>query len=521
MQSALVRRDAVMLNDPMRTHSRATAVGAILGVLGLVGFVIFGLISPQPTVPGNGSIVIGQESGTVYAVVGNPVKLIPTFNLASARLLLMAQSLSGQAAAGGQSSNGQPAAPAAAAAVVNATVVSDDQLRNIPRGRLSGIPDGPQLLPTTSQRISNNWAVCDSIVLDPHMPVQTSPNKIETTVFAGVPSSAMGTELAPKDALLAKADNGKTYLIYRQPAKADQTGDNTVRAEIDQDTPAVTSALALTATARQISMGLLNAIPEVAKLTPPQIPGAGGPASSMNGMRVGDVFSIAPAGSIEYWVVLQNGVQQVSPAVSDIIRAAAKEGGQDAVTQLSLDRMVGVRKVVSGDADFLPVDDFPQQVPNVRNPEDQSQVSCLGWSLTGDSANPTPHTTVYVGDTLPGPKPSQAVAIGQKSPDGNRIDKFYMPSGFGAVVQSATGKDSFGKGPIELISDRGLRYGVPDINTAKGLGLDNMSPAPDSIISLLPTGASLNMQASLQTFDSVPIDPNAGTYQTASPQPAG
>jgi type VII secretion protein EccB len=521
MQSALVRRDAVMLNDPMRTHSRATAVGAILGVLGLVGFVIFGLISPQPTVPGSGSIVIGQESGTVYAVVGNPIKLIPTFNLASARLLLMAQSLGSQAAAGSQPANGQPAASPAPAAVVNATVVSDDQLRNIPRGRLSGIPDGPQLLPTASQRISNNWAVCDSIQLNTSTPDQTSPNKIETTVFAGVPTSGMGGELAPNDALLAKAANGKTYLIYRQPAKADQTGANTVRAEVDQDNPAVTTALSLNMTGRQISMALLNAIPEVAKLTPPQIPNVGGPpANSMNGLRVGDVFSISPAGSIEYWVVLQNGVQQVSAAVSDIIRAA-KAGGQDTVTQLSLDRMVGVRKIEAGDPDFLPVDDFPQQVPNVRNPADQSQVSCLGWSLTGDPANPTPHTAVYVGDTLPGPKNSQAISVGQASPDGSRIDKFFMPSGFGAVVQSATGKDSFGKGPIELISDRGLRYGVPDINTAKGLGLDNMAPAPDSIISLLPTGASLNMQAALQTFDSVPIDPKAGTYPTAPPQPAG
>ena len=34
MQSALVRRDAVMLHDPMRNHSRATAVGVVLGVVG-------------------------------------------------------------------------------------------------------------------------------------------------------------------------------------------------------------------------------------------------------------------------------------------------------------------------------------------------------------------------------------------------------------------------------------------------------------------------------------------------------
>jgi len=91
MQSALVRRDAVMLHDPMRTHTRATIVGVVLGALGMIVFVVWGLLSPAPSVPEAGNIVIGEQSGTVYVVAGNPKKLIPTFNLASARLLLLSQ----------------------------------------------------------------------------------------------------------------------------------------------------------------------------------------------------------------------------------------------------------------------------------------------------------------------------------------------------------------------------------------------------------------------------------------------
>jgi hypothetical protein len=91
-----------------------------------------------------------------------------------------------------------------------------------------------------------------------------------------------------------------------------------------------------------------------------------------------------------------------------------------------------------------------------------------------------------------------------------------MQPGFAAVVQSATGKASFGKGPIQLISDRGIRYGVPDAKTADGIGLNNRQPAPESIISLLPTGASLNTQDVLREFDSVPIDPNAGAFPPAT-----
>jgi hypothetical protein len=38
MESALVRKDAVMLHEPMRHHLRAMAVGLILGMAGLVAF---------------------------------------------------------------------------------------------------------------------------------------------------------------------------------------------------------------------------------------------------------------------------------------------------------------------------------------------------------------------------------------------------------------------------------------------------------------------------------------------------
>ena len=46
MESALVRRDAVMLHEPMRHHLRATAVGLILAVLGLAAFFVLGRLHP-------------------------------------------------------------------------------------------------------------------------------------------------------------------------------------------------------------------------------------------------------------------------------------------------------------------------------------------------------------------------------------------------------------------------------------------------------------------------------------------
>src|SRR3569833_112444 len=232
MQSARVRRDAVMLHDPMRTHTRATIVGVVLGALGMIVFVVWGLLSPAPSVPEAGNIVIGELSGTVYVVMGNPKTLVPTFNLASARLLLLAQQKQSSAgSAGGATAAPAPAAPGAAA-VKNPTVVSDEQLKDIPRGKLTGIPDGPQLMPSDSQRISPNWAVCDQVLLDPSQP-NPDIGKTDTYVFNSVAPSGLGTELGEKEALLAAADNGKTYLIYRLPSTQNRQNANTVRAEID------------------------------------------------------------------------------------------------------------------------------------------------------------------------------------------------------------------------------------------------------------------------------------------------
>jgi type VII secretion protein EccB len=520
MQSALVRRDSVMLHDPMRTHSRATVVGVILGVLGAVVFVLWALLSPAPSVPGSGSIVIGQQSGTVYVVTGNPQKLIPTFNLASARLILLAQQSQGQ-------KGGGASATPASAPVVAPTVVSDDQLKNIPREKLTGIPDGPQLLPDASQRISPNWAVCDQVVLDPQLPQPDSVNRTDTTVIGGVAN--VGTELTNGQALLGDAGNGKVYLIYRLAPTQARPDADTVRAQVslDNDDP-VKAALQLPSKARKVSQAFLNAIPEVGQLVPPQVDGAGSaPQQNFEGLVVGDVFSTTPAGgNPDFWLITRTGIEKVSPAVADIIRVA-KNGSSSKILDLGLSAINGPKQLQKGDDGYVNVDDYPQQTPTVLDATQGSPVACMGWSY--DQAKNRAHTSVYVSSKMPAETlnadgSSKVQSVSTTGPNGLPITGFFMPPGFGAVVSSATESSAtFGKGPIQLISDRGLRYGVPDLNTAKALGLDNPLPAPESIIGLLPTGASLNTQNVLKQFDSVPIDPNAGSFpaQQAGQQSGG
>lgn len=221
-------------------------------------------------------------------------------------------------------------------------------------------------------------------------------------------------------------------------------------------------------------------------------------------------------------MVLQNGIQRVSPAVADLIRFSGSSAAAPRPQELPPNTITAIRQIQSGDADALKVDTMPNTIPTVLDPT-QTPVTCLGWNVVnpGDPTTEDQHTAVYMGTQLPVPADAKLIQIGQPSPDGLKIDNFYLPPGRGAVIRSATSKQSFATGPISLVTDRGLRYGVPDANTANALGLTDPRPAPDAIVRLLPTGASLNVQDAQRSYDSVPIAPDAGSFPAQQQRAAG
>ncbi|ETA66386.1 type VII secretion protein EccB, Actinobacterial [Haloechinothrix halophila YIM 93223] len=511
MNSALVRKDAVMLHDPLRTHTRATVVGVILAAVGLLGFMIFGILKPATQPPSDG-IVMGKESGQMYVKVADPEEmLIPTFNLASARLILMSRQSQGQ---GGD----VPADP------VEPVLVSDDNLKDIPRGRLQGIPGGPPLLPNDEQRISDEWAVCHYLPLDDRFNESVRLDKAketqQTAVLAGLPGSDLGTPLEKNEAIYVERLNGDRYLIYRPEENPNRKSDIVLAKVPDEES--VIEALKLDRhTPRPMSLGLTNAIPEVDPLEPPVPEGLDEPVSfDIDGRTavVGDVFSVTQAGgTVDYYVVLKDGKQQVTQAVANMLRH--EHSTETTIPQVSPDRLDEL-PTVSPD-DELPVDDYPDQIPTVLDPLKGSPATCLGWTLTGSGDNQESRTTLYVNNEIPFPEDEngkpERLRVGKANEDGIAVDYFYMPPGRAAVVNSATSEASFESGPIQLVSDRGLRYGIPDTETAAFLGLAERRPAPESILRLLPTGESLNVQAAARTFDSVDLPVNSGDYdgQTA------
>ncbi|MFT7836442.1 type VII secretion protein EccB [Saccharothrix sp. BKS2] len=515
MQSALVRRDAVMLHDPMRTHSRATGVGVLLGVVILIGFLIYGFFSPDPQVDDNTQIAISKETGQVYVVrQGNPRTLIPMTNLASARLLLLAQQQpdKSQSAVGGSDAPAGSAAQAGApqAAGGDPKLVTEKALAKLPKGRLTGIPDGPDVLPKTGDRIGADWSVCDALTLDESLNDPGSPGRFTTTVLAGY--SGGDQVLDGNQALLVRAgtDDKQAYLIYKAPVNSKVTSTSTVRAKVDLTQAEVLTALNLNnRRPRAISSGLLNAIPEAKPLVAPEIEGRDQPVTYVSNerLKVGDVIEVARTGADPvFYVALREGLQEISRAAGDLIRAKYAQGARP--RQVDIARTNNAQKV--SELDF---DDYPTEVPEVLQDNQNNRVICLGWQAKDmASANRSQHTRVTISPSLPIPSDVAPVDINQVGATGEVVSQFVMAPGKAAVVRSATSTQDFATGPIHLITGRGVKYGIPDTLTsgALGLGADGFVPGPESILRLLPNGPQLNRNDASRSWDSIPVPKENG-----------
>lgn len=513
MQSALIRRDPVMMHDPQRTHSRAMMVGAALAAVALAGFAVYGLLSPAPTLPDkDNTIVLSKQSGQMYVLSKNhdgDRKLTPTFNLASARLLIKAR----------QEKNDKGGGSADADKAVEPKEVDQGQLSEAGVGRLTGIPDAPNMLPTKDdESAAGKWAVCDDYARDPDLPNPTSENKVKTTVLSGV--NNLGGQLGQKQGFLVRErQSGKTYLIYRTPSSANKPESDVVRAEVDLAQGPIKQVFQKKDTKpRVVSAGLINSIPAVQGLTPPHIDGAGeqapGALGNGLGMQVGDAFKVKyTSGETKKYLIQKDGKQDVtdSSSAADVVRSEIHQQSTD-LPPVQPNQVVDIPDTKHP----TDVSQFPKHIPELLE-QNTYPTMCLGWNPnTDDPKDPKEHTVLTVGKRLPIPKKVSPVKLSNPNADGQRVDSFYMPSGKAAFVRSAQSPAQFKSGPRYVVSDRGIRYSIPDKKTAAALGLKKPAPAPESIARLLSPGADLNTKAVQRTFDSLNVPQNAGSYPSES-----
>lgn len=464
LEHAMVRRDVRMLHDPMRAQSRSLLAGAIVGVLVLAGAAIVALLRPQGSI-GDANIVVGMDSGALYAVVDDT--LHPVLNLASARLI-----------------TGSAESP---------TSVKDAKLATMPRGPILGIPGAPAALPGGSAGDRSTWTLCESAE-SPQSGSGVSTTGVTTTVLSSRPVLGDDTRAQAGDEALLVRHGSETYLVY-----------DGKRAEIDLGNSAVVRSLKLQGIKpRPIGTGLLDATVEVAPLAPPTIAQAGLPAGGrLAGVRIGAVVKVSGVDQSELYVVVSSGVQRVSPLAAQIIRNADSQGMSD-VKALPPDALDGIPMV-----DPLPIDQFPADTMKILAVDD-NPVACMTWSrAAGDGAA---QKGLLVGRRVPLAATAHPVDLATADGVGERVDAVYVPPSSGEFVQ-VTGiePNSARRESLYYIADNGVRYGVPDQATATTLGLgDRPRLAPWQIVKSLVPGPTLTKSDALISRDAIPEAPAAG-----------
>ena len=444
-EHALVRADVRMVHDPMRSQVRALLTGAVLAALVVAGAGLYGFIRPAPSV---GDAALVSADGALYVRVDDTMH--PVLNVASARLIL-----------------GRPDA---------VKDIGPDALSGFPRGPALGIPGAPSLLVGPADPGASAWAVCDDA---------GAAGAAVTTVIAGHLDEA---PLAADRGMLVTSA-GETHLLYQ---RAGLRGEELpVRARVDDGDARVLAALGLTGvTPRPISAGLLGTFPAVPELAVPAVAGRGAPGPlADSSLTVGTVVnSLGTDGETRFYVVLANGLQQLTPIAAQLMRAADEAGGARLtsigpgdVASLPLVETLPLQRFPAGPVDLVDAAAFP--------------VLCRSWRL---GAGNVPEQRLLAGTSLPLPAQARPVILPGADGTGPGLDAVYLRPGTGEFVTvTGGGREALRRQAGFYVTDAGVRHRVVGPDDAAALGLPEPRPAPWPVLSLLPDGPVLTREAAL------------------------
>jgi type VII secretion protein EccB len=435
LSSALVHGEPDAVQTPMRRTTTGTVGGVMLGALGVVAFLIWGLISPvskAAAAPTAGDLIVVSQTGASYIYTGG--KLQPVLNWASARLLL----------------NGSPQVQDETAAA----------LASIPQGPPLGIVGAPDALPSRSAVNQGDWLVC----------AQSSGGKPGAAVSIGAHAAASGQS----DRAILVAVGGTRYLIWQGQ-------------RMRLDAPWIAQALGLgQAPVTQVSSAWLNAVPAGPALRPFSLPGTGsqGPVLGGQRTRVGEVLSANNVGSSDVLYLVESGGVAEIPATQAALDLAS--GGTAAAYPGTVAAPVAVSPAAIPNAPVAhqPLPDgagVPADPPHDYLGS-AGDVPCMAYPSTG-TGQPSLIWAAPLGGSAPD------LSAPGVSPGAADADLISVAPGGGALVQTQTA----GGSSLFLVTDSGVKFPVPNTNAATALGYQAGQAAqlPAALLGLLPTGPSL------------------------------
>ena len=466
LRAALTRFSVRMRHDDRKQHA-ALALSRVFVLLGCGWMALLNVMKPAG-LAGRSAIVGNRDTGALYANIDG--RLHPALNLTSARL-----------------ATGAASAPA---------WVKSPEIDKYPTGPILGIPGVPDDLAISANPVSA-WTVCDTA------PARGSGAAVTVTAIAGeVSGGGRANPMTPDQAVLA-THRGVSYLIW-----------NGHRSRIDPADRAVTFTLGLDpGLTRPVEMSnaLFDAVPAAGPLVVPSIPAAGTPSRLLPGSVVGRVLQTRDAnGDISgFYVLLANGVQQVTAFVADLLRTADSRGAT-APQLVSPDTLVDLPEV-----EVLSVGSYPTGkldfIDTAANP-----VSCVAWTKFSTDRQAT--ITVFSGRGLPTPQhlDSRLVTLVRdiRDPDSVEAQQTLMLPGaanFVATTSAAIASDT--RESLYWVSPQGVRFGIDgDRNTLQALGIDpnRAVQAPWPIIRTFAAGPAISRANALLARDAIsPAGPAA------------
>ena len=466
LRAALTRFSVRMRHDDRKQHA-ALALSLVFVLLGCGWMALLNVMKPAG-LAGRSAIVGNRDTGALYANIDG--RLHPALNLTSARL-----------------ATGAASAPA---------WVKSPEIDKYPTGPMLGIPGVPDDLAISANPVSA-WTVCDTA------PARGSGAAVTVTAIAGeVSGGGRANPMTPDQAVLA-THRGVSYLIW-----------NGHRSRIDPADRAVTFTLGLDpGLTRPVEMSnaLFDAVPAAGPLVVPSIPAAGTPSRLLPGSVVGRVLQTRDAnGDISgFYVLLANGVQQVTAFVADLLRTADSRGAT-APQLVSPDTLVDLPEV-----EVLSVGSYPTGkldfIDTAANP-----VSCVAWTKFSTDRQAT--ITVFSGRGLPTPQhlDSRLVTLVRdvRDPDSVEAQQTLMLPGAANFVATTSAAIASGtRESLYWVSPQGVRFGIDgDRNTLQALGIDpnRAVQAPWPIIRTFAAGPAISRANALLARDAIsPAGPAA------------
>jgi type VII secretion protein EccB len=449
VEHAIVRRDTRMFDDPLAFYSRAVGVGLVIAVLVGLGAGLLAYFKPLGRRSGE-NLLVDRTTNQLYVVLPGTGELHPVYNLTSARLVL--------------GNSGNPSA------------VKSQELNRMPKGQRIGIPGAPYATPISSDATSS-WALCDTVA----NPDSVAP-AVDTSVIATplVTDASIGP-MQPNQALLASYQ-GKEWVVTKGG-----------RHVIDLSDRAVASSAGIPVTAKPtpISEGVYNSVPDVGPWQLPPVPAAGAPnaVGLPPNLVIGSVFQTQSERGPQEFLVLPDGVARLNATTSAALRATNSYG---LIAPPAIESSV-VAKI----PERVYASPLPDQPVTIVARQD---APTLCWSWEREPGDQAPKTAVLSGRHLP--IPPAAMNTGIKQIDGAAT--VYIDGGKYVQLQSPNPKHGEA---LYYIDPQGVRYGIPDQETAKTLGLASPKKAPWEIVRLLVDGPVLSKQAALLEHDTLPPDP--------------